>query len=245
MVTKLEIIQSWLGLPVYIWQGLNVRRKTNPMRMGPPDIIPIVELKGKGEPISILVIGDSTAAGIGVDKFEEAVAGRLPYLLKEKTGKPVRVKTSGHSSATSKTLRDFVVPNLIDEEYDYVFLSVGTNDAKNFHTGRQFCKNFSGLLNACQAKFTGAKIIWSGVVDMTGMPVLPSPLNKILGIRSRIIVKNGRTLCHERGALSPTSKWQPIKENFSKDGFHASSKGYLAWADELADYIAKVNLQNN
>jgi len=240
MATKLEILQSWLGLPVYIWQGLNVRRKTNPMRLAPPDITPIVELKGKGRLISILVIGDSSAAGVGVENFDECVAGRLPHLLKQKTGRPIRVKTSGHNSATSKHIRDFVVPNLTNEGYDYVVLNIGTNDAKNFHTGGQFCRNFGGLINACQAKFTGAKLIWSGVIDMEGVPILPSPLNKILGIRSRLINHNGETLCHERGVLKPESNWQPIPQNFAKDGFHASAEGYRVWAEELSEYIAKL-----
>jgi len=243
MLTNSQIIQSWLGLPVYVWQGLAVRRKTNPLRMAPPAQIPVVELKGKGKLLSILVIGDSSAAGVGVEKFEDCVAGRLPHLLKTKTGRPIRVKTSGHNSATSKHIRDFVIPNLAEETYDYIVLKIGTNDAKNFHTGGQFCRNFGGLLNACQAKFTGAKLIWSGIIDMESVPVLPSPLNKILGIRSRLINRNGAILSRERGVLKPESNWQPVPENFSKDGFHASSEGYRIWAEELAGYI--VNLENH
>ncbi len=52
----------------------------------------------------------------------------------------------------------------------------------------------------------------------------------------------GSELCYERGALFPAAKWKPVRENFSEDGFHASTKGYDEWAEELAEYIA--DLQN-
>ncbi|MEM7069690.1 MAG: SGNH/GDSL hydrolase family protein [Pseudomonadota bacterium] len=227
-----------MTLPIYVWQGLAVRRST--VRLEPPPQKPLVNLKGEGEPINVLFIGDSSAAGVGVDDFEECVAGRLPGLLNQKSGRPVRQRTSGNNSATAGLIRDMVVPNLPQENCDYLIISIGTNDAKNFHSGRRFCKEFGTLLYALHAKFPDAKIIWQGLIDMEGVPILPFPLKKILGIRSRMILERGRTLCRERSALAPESKWEPIRRNFSQDGFHASSEGYRAWAEELADYILSL-----
>lgn len=238
MVTKSEILFSWLALPVYIWQGLGVRRTS--VRLSPPPQKPIVELKGKGKPVSILFVGDSSAAGVGVETFDESVAGRIPHLIKDKTGRPIFQRTVGNNSATSGSIRDHVVPHLEPRPYDYVVLSIGTNDTKNFHSGRRFCKEFGTLLYALHAKFPGSTIIWQGLIDMEGIPILPSPLNKILGIRSRIIRRNGKQLCFERSALAPDSSWQPLPENFSHDGFHASSLGYQVWAEELAQYIVEL-----
>ena len=238
MVSRLEALISWFGLPIYVWQGLGVRRTST--RLAPPEKKPLVELKGKGKQLRILFIGDSSAAGVGVDEFEESVSGRLPHLLKEKTGRPVFQRTCGNNSATSGSIRDFVVPHLEADRYNYIILSIGTNDAKNFHSGRRFCKEFGTLLYALHAKFPGTRIIWQGLIDVEDVPILPSPLNKILGIRSRIIRKNGKQLCYERNALAPDSTWQPLPENFSRDGFHASARGYQVWAEELADYIAQL-----
>ena len=238
MVTRSEVLISWLGFPVYVWQGLGVRRQST--RMPPPPKKPVVELKGRGKPLRVLFVGDSSAAGVGVDDFEQSVAGRLPLLLKRQLGRPVYQRTSGNNSATSGRIRDAVIPHLEHIAYDYIVLSIGTNDAKNFHTGRRFCNEFGTLLYALHAKFPGSKIIWQGLIDMEGVPILPSPLNRILGIRSRIIRKNGEILCRERAALAPPSNWKPVPENFSADGFHASSEGYRVWAEELADYITHL-----
>ena len=238
MVTKSEIIYSWLGLPAYIWQGLGVRKKS--IRMAPPSQKPVVELKGKGKPINILFIGDSSVAGVGVDDFEECVAGRLPALLKKQTSRPIHQRTAGNNSATAGQLRDIVLPHLAPVDYDYVLLSIGVNDAKNFHTSSRFKKEFGGLLYALHARYPNATIIWQNLLDMEGIPVLPSPLKKILGIRSRLLKEKGKQLCFERSALAPETEWQPLPQNFSRDGFHASSEGYRVWAEELAEYIAEL-----
>ena len=240
MVTPYEIIISWLALPVYVVQGLRVRNRS--MRMAPPEQHSIVNVKGKGQPIRLLFIGDSSAAGVGVSDFKESIAGRTPHLLAKKTGRPVTARTCGNNSATAGALRDQVVPHLEPETYDYIIMNIGTNDAKNFHTANRFKKEFGGLLYALNAKFPGAKPIWSGLIDIKDIPLLPSPLNKIIGIRSRVIKKMGNELCYERGALFPQTNWRPVRENFAEDGFHASSQGYEEWAEELTDYIA--DLQN-
>lgn len=243
MVQWFEIATSWLGLPVYIWQGIRIKKSTH--RMAPPEQIPFVEVKSKskGAPLRLLFIGDSSAAGVGVADFTECVAGRAPYLVSKKTGRTVTCRTCGNNSATAGELRDFIVPNLEAASYDYIIINIGTNDAKNFHTSNRFKKEFGGLLYALNAKFPNSKVIWSGIIDVAGIPILPSPLNKLMGIRARIIKKKGIELCYERGALAPQTKWRVISENFAEDGFHASSQGYEEWAEELSDYIADLQDQ--
>lgn len=238
MVTPLEIMMSWLSLPIYVWQGLATQRKTQ--RMPPPEVPAFCSFEGKGDTVRVLMIGDSTIAGVGVQTFENSLSGIFPKLLAEKTGKPVVSRTCGNSSATAESIRDYVLPNLEHAEYDYVFLSIGVNDSKNFHSGKRFCKAFGSLIWALRTRFPDAKIIWSGIVDVGNIPALPSPLNKILSIRSKLLDRNGRILCMERSALAPQSNWQPKSENFSEDRFHCSAQGYYEWADELSDYVAKL-----
>ena len=173
-ISRKEVALSWLGLPVYVWQGLSVRRAS--VRLAPPPQLPVVELKGKGKPVSILFLGDSSAAGVGVDDFEQCVAGRLPHLLKKATARPIYQRTAGNNSATAGQLRDFVVPNLEPVAYDFIVLSIGVNDAKNFHSASRFKKEFGTLLYALSARFPSATIVWQNLLDMEGIPILPSPL---------------------------------------------------------------------
>lgn len=238
MVTKLEVLYSWLLFPVYAWQGTKIRGTTQ--RMSPPPHKGCLLIKGnaKKPTLNILLIGDSSAAGVGVDDIEQSLGGHFCRLLSEKTKRSVNIRIAGNNSATAGTLRDFVVPHLQHKIYDYILLNVGTNDSKNFHTGRRFCKEFGTLIYALKAKWPEAKIIWSGIIDLEKLEMLPKPLNKILGIRSRIHNKNGEILCDERGAIAPGNKdWKVITENFSNDGFHANPLGYERWARGIANYI--------
>jgi lysophospholipase L1-like esterase len=241
MPKRSEILFSLAAFPVYVWQGLKVRRNTD--RMAPPATSGHLSEKGKGQPIEILVVGDSSAAGVGVERIEDSLGGHLVKELSKRTGRPVSVRIAGMNSATSGQIRDHVVPNLERRHYDYICLNIGVNDAKNFHSGRAFCRNFGTLLYALRARFPGARIVWAGIIDMEQIPSLPSPLNRILGIRSRLLDRNGKTLCRERGALAPDPEWRIIRENFSSDGFHASSRGYHEWAENLASYLISLEAE--
>lgn len=240
MVTIFEVLYSWLMFPVYAWQGTKIRGTTQ--RMPPPTHNGNLFKKGnaKKPSLNILLIGDSSAAGVGVDTIEQSLGGHFCKLLNEKTNRSVNIRIAGNNSATAGALRDFVVPHIPYDTYDYILLNVGTNDSKNFHTGRRFCKEFGTLIYALKAKWPQAQIIWSGIINLEELEMLPKPLNKILGIRSRIHNNNGTILCEERGAIAPGNKdWKVITENFSADGFHASPLGYERWAQGIADYIVE------
>lgn len=233
-----EALLSWLALPVYVWQGLGVRRRTE--RMAPPPNPGTIETPGNGEPLRLLVIGDSSAAGVGVTTIDQCFAGQLPRFLAELTGRPILTRIAGMNSATSGQIRDHVVPHVEPRDFDYVALNIGTNDAKNFHTKRRFKREFGTLIYALRARFPAATIIWSGVLDLQHVPSLPRPLNAVLGIRARLIDHQGRVLCQERGALAPEPEWRIVPENFSSDGFHASAAGYREWASNLAELIHEL-----
>ena len=232
---------SWLAFPVYVWQGIGVRIRTE--RMLPAQGPVIHHVPGKGDAVRLLVLGDSSAASVGIGRTDEGLAARLAALIAERTGRPVDWRAAGFNSATSGQIRDHVVPNLAHEAANLIVLSIGTNDAKNFHTVSGFKRDFGGLLYALRAKWPEADIVWSPVIDMSKVPALPSLLGRVLEIRASLINRMATRLCRERGAIPATRL--PIHDNtgFSSDGFHASEAGYSAWAEHLADYaIASITL---
>lgn len=237
MKQKFAAALTWFCLPVYIWQGLKIRRET--IRPTPPLPQQVMPVEGQGPPFRLLLIGDSSAAGVGVDDINASLGGQIPQLLARQSGRPVEIEIIGSNSATAGQIRDFVVPHLREQNYTHIIINIGTNDSKNFHTVKRFCKEFGTLLYALNARFPGSNIIWSGIMDMKAIPALPSPLNKILGIRSRALMACGEKLCRERLATIPDGEWNPCEVNFSEDGFHASAQGYHEWAQILAAHILK------
>ena len=60
----------------------------------------------------MLVLGDSSAASVGIGKTENGLAAQLANLIGDKTGRAVRWRAAGFNSATAGQIRDHVVPNL-------------------------------------------------------------------------------------------------------------------------------------
>ena len=232
----LRSLLSWLAFPVYVWQGVGVRMRTP--RMLPPSGPVRHAIEGREPSVNLLVLGDSSAAGVGAERTDEALAAHLAGLIASKTGRRIVWRAAGFNSATSGQLRDHVVPNLEAEAWDHIVLAVGTNDAKNFHTVGRFKREFGGLLYALRARWPEARIVWSPVVEMTLVPALPAALGKVLEIRASLINRMGERLCQERGAVpAPRLPILDPDAGFSRDGFHASAAGYQAWAEHLAEIV--------
>lgn len=228
----LRALLSWLAFPVYLWQGVAVRLRS--IRMLPPAGPVRHEIDGVDPAVRLLVVGDSSAAGIGIETTDGLLAVRLAELIAARTGRRVLWRAAGFNSATAGQLRDFVVPNLAPEPWTHIVLAVGTNDAKNFHTVGRFKREFGGLIYALKAKWPEARIVWSPVVDMALIPALPRALGRLLEIRASLINRMGERLCLERGVV-PASRLPILdpRAGFSRDGFHASEAGYRAWAEHL------------
>ncbi len=240
-MSRLLPLLSWLAFPIYVWQGVGVRLRTP--RMLPAEGPVIHEIAGEGEAVRLMVLGDSSAASVGIGRTDGGLAARLSTLIAAATGRPVTWRAAGFNSATSGQLRDFVVPNLAFEDWTDIVIAVGTNDMKNFHSGRRFKREFGGLIYALKAKFPRARLYWSPVIDMRRVPALPPMLARVLEIRAGVINLMGDRLCAERGAIAATRL--PVEDpstGFSHDGFHASEAGYGAWAEHLAPILlAQIN----
>lgn len=231
-MSRLAPLLSWLAFPLYAWQGIGVRLRTE--RMLPAKGPVRHRIAGTEPEIRLLVLGDSSVASVGIESSEHGVAAELARLLGERTGQAVTWRAAGFSSATAGQIRDFVVPNLAAEPWTHILLAVGTNDAKNFHSVPRFKREFGGLLYALRAKWPEARVVWSPVVEMTRVPALPPMLGKILDVRADAINAKGMALCFERGAVpAPRLPILDPAAGFSTDGFHASKLGYAAWAEHL------------
>lgn len=233
---SLAVLLTWLAFPVYVWQGVSVRLRTE--RLLPAKGAVRGALAGSEPVIRLLVLGDSSAAAVGVDSTTQGFAPQLAAILHARSGRGVTWRAAGFNSATAGAIRDHVVPNLPHEDWTHVVLSVGTNDTKNFHTIGRWDREFGTLIYALRAKFPEARLVWSPVIEMTSVPALPRVLARLLEIRAQAINRMGVRLCRERSAVAAARL--PVldpKIGFSRDGFHASEAGYRAWAEHLIDLL--------
>ena len=226
---------TWLAFPVYVWQGISLRLRIE--RLVPADIAHEGRFAGSGDEVRLLVVGDSSVAGVGMSRLEDTLTFNIAQTLNRRTNRQVYWRAAGANSATASDLRDHVIPNLDRRDYTHIVVVVGTNDMKNFHAVGTFKKHFGTLVYAVRTRFPEAHILWSPVADMTLIPALPRSLGRILQMRAELINAMGARLCRERGIdmAGPVPIDGP--EGFARDGFHAGPEGYRSWADHLAGYI--------
>ena len=229
---------SLITFPIYAIQGTWVRDRA--LRLSPA-AGPRSGQFGEGEPdYRILTVGDSSAAAVGIDHTSGSMCYQLSSKLHQKTGEAVSWHISGHNSAVCAEVRDLVVPNLPYDDYTHIFIMIGTNDMKNFHSVRRFKKGFGGLLYALRARFPEAKIYWHQAIDMEAVPKLPRPLSIFMNWRRELINAMGAQLCIERGAVAVPPMQGVTEEGFCEDGFHANEFGYEAWAEH---YLAHLDME--
>lgn len=240
----LRLLFTWLLVPIAFIEGIKVRRKTPRLLPASGPISGIAYPEDTTDPTKepkrrLLMIGDSSIAGLGAETTAEALTLPLAKALAEADSAPVLWRAVGSNSATAGAMRDVVLPNIEREKYTDILLVVGTNDAKNFHTISRFKKEFGRLLYGLKARFPEAKIIWSPAVNMQRMPSLPPLLGWILEIRAQAINAKAKQLCQERYAIPAERLFieEGNRDGFAHDGFHASPIGYAAWVDLLLPYF--------
>ncbi|MEO0543891.1 MAG: SGNH/GDSL hydrolase family protein [Pseudomonadota bacterium] len=232
---------SWSMLPVYIWQGARLRMRIE--RLLPADV-PVSGVVGgehAGDPLRLLVIGDSTVASVGMEKLEDTFAYNVACSVSKTQVRPVEWRAAGANSATSGDLRDFVVPNIDRRDWTHVFISVGINDMKNFHLAGHFKRNFGALLYALRTRFPDSELIWTPIPNMKLCPALPKRLAEVLAARADVINAMGVRMCRERRAIHTTPVGDVGPSCFARDGFHPNGEGYRVWADHVAPWFKPQN----
>lgn len=232
---------SSLALPLYAVAGLWLRARTQRF---PPAEGPVFGLAqpedgegGGANRLRLLVLGDSSAAAVGIARQEDGLAARLAGEMAARSGRAVEWRAAGFNSATTGMLSDHVVHNLEPVAYSHVLISAGFNDLKNFHSGRRFRTEFGGLIYALKARFPESRIHWSQVLSPDDVPALTPLLRAILRPRAAEFDRLGRCLCRERGAIAiPAMRGLP-RAAFCSDGIHPSEAGYAGWAEHVADHM--------
>ena len=237
----LAAVLSWALLPFYVTIGPVVRAKA--MRMAPPPGPYRGHIPGAGAPIRLLVIGDSSAASVGVTHTKDGLAARVADGIAQRTGRPVSHVAYGNNSATAADVRDHVVPHLPNEPFTHIVVSIGANDAKNFHSAGRWKKGFGTLLYALRTRYPEARIVWSRLFRFSHLPAIPAPLGWVLDMRRVVVNRIADELCIERGAHAAPPMAVTNAKGLSLDGFHASALGYRMWGRHLAEYIATLETE--
>ena len=200
--------------PVILPQARALRRRT-PQLDDPPG-----DRHGGSGARHLLVVGDSTAVGMGVATVEEALPARLAARL----GSTWTV--AGRSGWTApEVLRDFGAEATAPA--DVLVLLVGWNDAMQVRSGAAFERALTALVAGARA----ARIVVVAPPAFGGYAALPRPLRSALGaIAAGLTRRATRVAAAHHALLVPGFDGADV----ARDGFHPDAVGYDAMAQAIA-----------
>jgi lysophospholipase L1-like esterase len=193
------------------------------------------------DPFRLLVIGDSTAAGVGVEDPDHGLGGNLARVLAERTGRGVEWLALGQAGATAEDLRERFLPKAVAEEYDVVFLSIGANDTLALRSRAAFRDDFRSILRSLRERSPKARIVVANIPVFSWFTVIPNPLRWVLNLHGMNLQHAAqREVSRDPGAhMSPPPPTYSAGF-FARDRFHPSEEGYRDWADFALEKAAHL-----
>ena len=221
--------------PALLIQGNRVKKNTIrlPEAEGARDGI-----TGQGQTLSLLILGDSAAAGVGVAHQNDALLGAVVSALQHQYQVHWRLEAQS-GDTTSQVIQK--TQKMVNQKYDVVVTSVGVNDVTRLMSARTWIKQQQQFYQLIQAKFQPELIIATGVPPMHLFPALPNPLSWLFGQYAKQMNLQLEKMVSKQKDMQwieyDIQKYQSMNLKMAKDGFHPSKEIYQIWGKEVADRI--------
>ncbi len=189
--------------------------------------------------LHLLVLGESTVEGIGVETFEESLSVELARLLAEGTSCRVQWKAVGKSGVTADYLLDNVLPALEDlHQYDAAVLLLGANDSFSLTSPYKWVRKLKSIFQQLKEAQPGVLIYLASLPPVGSFPALPEPTRWVLGQCNKLLSKASKHLADPSNKLFYSKAlFENRKHLLCTDGIHPSAAGYALWAKAIAEEI--------
>lgn len=184
------------------------------------------------DPLRLLVVGDSTAVGVGATTQDEALAGSLARELHARSGRGVIWRAVGENGVTTRQFVERHLATALSRPADLVFVSLGANDALHARSARAFGRALKQLLTELSDRLPDARILMSNLPVFARFDLLPEPLRTTLYRHSRNLERVARRIVARDPRWMITEELPPPygPDFFASDQFHPSPSGYADWA---------------
>jgi len=218
------------------------RRIGTPLGEAPPMADRIWRPGLGGEPVDLLMLGDSIAAGLGAQHRKETLGGRLAKALAGELDRPVRLQTGAVVGAESSDLAGQLAALPKDYRADVAVIIVGGNDV----THRVPIPVATGHLADAVRRLrrVGTAVVVGTCPDLGALRAVPQPLRSIGSRASQQLAaaqaerarSEGAEIVSLRRAVGPFFRIDP-DGMFSLDRFHPSALGYRRTAEALLPVV--------
>lgn len=239
--------------PLILLQGVWVRSRTE--RLPEAEGARHGLLQGSGSrDLSLLIIGDSAAAGVGVTSQSQALSGQLLKAINQQQDyRQLRWRLQAETGRTSSDLVCMLESgaglDADERSFDVAVVSIGVNDVTRFSSMSHWRQNLARIAELLKTDFSVGQIVYSGMPPMHRFPALPQPLRWCLGLRAKQLDRAMQDFCANQANMGCCYLPLPYPEEaglIAADGFHPGAGAYRLWAELLAaDIVAAFRIRDD
>jgi lysophospholipase L1-like esterase len=222
--------------PLLVAQAVHTRRRLPklPEAEGPRE-----GAAGHGRALSLLVLGDSSAAGVGGETQAEALAAQLAQALADRVRRRVTWRLQARSGITTAQALA-LLREQAPQPAALAVLVTGVNDVIEQVPPRRAVEARTALHRALRDEFGVRHLVLTPLPPMHRFAGLPQPLRWVAG---RDAAAHDRALARWAARHTDVSHLAvdlPLDATLlARDGFHPGPQVYRAWGQALADHIAR------
>lgn len=192
--------------------------------------------------LRLVLLGDSTAAGVGAGRTDETVGGLLASLLAAE-GRRVELVDLAVSGSRTRDLGPQVSRALLARP-DIAVLLIGANDATRLSNLAQVRADLAAALD--RLRMAGVASVVGTCPDLGAARALDQPLRALAGWQGRRVAAAQRAAARSVGVATvdlagltgPTFRRDP--NHLAADEFHPSAQGYRLWAAALLPTVREL-----
>lgn len=227
-------------LPLLIVQGRRTRRITPRLPEAAGSVSGVAGAEIGARPLTLLTVGESPVAGVGVQNHEEAITGQLAQAMAIRLRRPVSWRACGKNGVTAREALIEVIPAIPDVPVDIALVAFGVNDTTAFRPISHWRKDLTDVLEALHGRCQPRLVLLSGIPPIASFPALPQPLRWVMGLKARTLDLSAKNLASQRIRTLHVPLVLDTRDvsMMASDGYHPSAKGCTAWANLLAEAAA-------
>jgi lysophospholipase L1-like esterase len=187
---------------------------------------------GNGAPLTLVVLGDSTAISQGGSYGKGYAMATAQYLAKDRQVTWVNLAVSG---ARSHNVADEQLSKALSYRPDVALVAVGANDVTHLTRYASARSSLQQTIKALRRVNPEIKIVLTGSPDMGSVPRFPQPVRWLAGERTKGLNRMVSQLAQDERVIfapiaertGPTFRRNP--RLFAPDKFHPNTEGYRLW----------------
>ncbi|MEW6705095.1 MAG: SGNH/GDSL hydrolase family protein [Pseudomonadota bacterium] len=198
---------------------------------------------GSGTALRLLIVGDSSAAGVGVSTQEVALAGQLTRALAQASGRCVHWRLVARSGATTAQALELLREAAPHRPADIAVAVLGVNDVVDQVPPPRALQARAALTDWLRRETGARHVVHAALPPMHRFPALPQPLRAVMGLDARRHDRALKQWCEGRKDASYAWMGMDLSpEVMAHDGFHPAEPVYRHCGHALARHIVSYRL---